>query len=126
MARCSIIVHEVPDSPEGVLSRCEEAVHDQVTGETWLRACQLARERERYWLDDGGGCQASEAFVAREVCRELTAELRRLEPAPTEHDVGTYLDTTALAPLEPRPLASGSPLSRARPPMSSALSVVAA
>ena len=90
---------EVPESPEAILSRCEESVHDHVTEETWLKACQVARERERYWLDDGGGAHASEAFVAREVCSELAGELRRLEPVPEMTELGGWFDAATLASL---------------------------
>ena len=58
---------EVADAPEEVLSRCEAAVREHVTEEAWMRACEFARDREQYWREDAGGCQASEAYVAREV-----------------------------------------------------------
>lgn len=90
---------EVKDAPEDVVKRCEDAVHEHVSEEAWLHACELARERERYWLDDGGGAHASEAFVAREVCRELATELRGMEPVPRSGQAGAYVDAGALAPL---------------------------
>jgi hypothetical protein len=90
---------EVKESPEDVVTRCEEAVHEHVLAETWHHACELARQRERYWLEDGGGAHASEAFVAREICGKLATELRRLEPVPEARDVGSYVDARALAQL---------------------------
>ncbi len=92
--------HQVHDTPEDLLDRCEEAVHEQVAEEAWLHARQLATERERYWLEDGGGAHASEAFVAREVCRELAEDLRRREPRPQEGHADAYVGAAALAPLE--------------------------
>jgi hypothetical protein len=90
---------EVKDAPEDVIQRCEDAVHERVSEETWLHACEVARERERYWRDDGGGAHASEAFVAREVCRELAAELRAMEPMPQSGQAPAYVDAASLAPL---------------------------
>jgi len=90
---------EVHDSAEDILSRCEKSVHDHVTEETWQRARDVARQRERYWRDDGGGAHASEAFVAREVCSELASELRRLEQIPEVRDVGAYVEPSSLTPL---------------------------
>jgi hypothetical protein len=90
---------EVANAPEDVIKRCEDAVHEHVSEETWLLACEVARERERYWRDDGGGAHASEAFVAREVCRKLATELRGMEPVPQSGQAGAYVDADALAPL---------------------------
>ena len=90
----------VHETPEEVLSRCEAEVHHHVLAEAWLHAREVARERERYWRGDGGGAHASEAFVAREVCRELAAELRRLEPIPEENRASEYVDSDVLSVLE--------------------------
>ncbi len=90
---------EVKESPEDLVTRCEEAVHEHVLAETWRHACELARQRERSWLEDGGGAHASEAFVAREICGKLAMELRRLEPIPQARDLGSYVDARTLAPL---------------------------
>ena len=100
---------EVHDSPEAVLERCEESIHARVTAEAWRRARDVARERERYWRDDGGGAHASEAFVAREVCSELAGEMRRLEPVP---DAGTVGESVRDATLEPLGAAGRSLLLR--------------
>lgn len=90
---------EVHEAPEDIVCRCEESVHEHATEEAWRKAREVARERERYWRDDGGGAHASEAFVAREVCSELASELRRLEPVPGVRDAGAYVRDSALRPL---------------------------
>ena len=91
---------EVHETPEEVLSRCEREVHRHVLEEAWAHARDVARERERYWIEDGGGAHASEAFVAREVCRELAAELRHMEPVPQPGRARDYVRADVLAPLE--------------------------
>ena len=83
-----------------MLESCEREVHERVMEEAWTQARNVARERERYWAEDGGGAHASEAFVAREVCRELAAELRHLEPIPQPGHARDYVRADVLAPLE--------------------------
>lgn len=91
---------EIHAPPEEIVARCEQEVHRHVLEEAWLRAREVAQAREDYWRSDGGGAHASEAFVAREVCRELATELKRIEPVPEAGHASEYVDAHSLEALE--------------------------
>jgi hypothetical protein len=90
----------VHGAPEEVLTRCDEEVHEHASEDAWLAAKAIAADRERYW-HDAWGAPASEAFVAREVCRELAGALRRSEPTPAEGQAAHFVDDDVLGALEP-------------------------
>jgi hypothetical protein len=90
----------VHGAPEEVMTRCDEEVHEHASEDAWIAAKQVASQQERYW-HDATGAPASEAFVAREVCRRLAGELRRSEPTPPEGHEAHFVDADVLGALEP-------------------------
>lgn len=71
----------VHGDPEAVVSRCEHAVRRHARVDAWIAAKRYVAARQHMW-EEGHGAHASEAFVAREVCRELASELAHHEPIP--------------------------------------------
>lgn len=90
----------VHGQPEAVVRRCELEVKEHTEEEAWLHARDIAEERNLYW-QNAWGAHASERFVAREVCRELAAKLKRSEPVPEDGQESHYVDEDVLAALEP-------------------------
>lgn len=74
-----------------LLDRCESAFRRHIREDAWLAARNYALERAREWESEWG-LPASEEFVTREVCHELSRELAHHEPAveagAEEHLVG--------------------------------------
>ena len=91
---------DVHGQPEAAVRKCEEEVAEHTEEEAWLHARDIAEERNLYW-QTAWGAHASEKFVAREVCQELAAELKRKEPVPEDGHEGTYVDEDVLTALEP-------------------------
>lgn len=75
----------VHGDPEEIVDRCERAVRRHAREDAWLLAKRYVAERQHAW-EESHGAHASEAFVAREVCRQLAQELRDHEPAPARGD----------------------------------------
>jgi hypothetical protein len=65
--------------PQQVLDRCEREVRAQAAHGAWRHARRIAEERLHDW-EASFGLPASDAFVAREVCREMARELQRRAP----------------------------------------------
>jgi hypothetical protein len=91
---------KIHDSAELLLARCEAEVHGHAREDAWLRAKQIAEERERHW-HAAWGARASQVFVAREVCRRLAADLKRREPVPEAGHEPAFVDSDVLEMLEP-------------------------
>jgi hypothetical protein len=91
---------QVRDIPEQVLSRCEAEVKEHAQEDAWLHARDIAEEHNHYGRDSWGA-HASEAFVAREVCKDLANEFQRNEPVPVEGLEGAYVDEDVLGVLDP-------------------------
>jgi len=89
----------VHDTPERLLSRCETEVRQHAHEDAWLRARDIAEEHNRSWHHFWGG-YASEAYVAREVCRAFADELERNEPVFVEGDERNFVDEDVLAALD--------------------------
>lgn len=74
-----------------LLDRCESAVRRHAQEDAWLAAKSYALGRAREWATEWSP-PASEQFVTREVCHELSWELAHHEPSPEpgseEHLVG--------------------------------------
>lgn len=106
--------HAVHGDPEVVVSRCEQAVRRHAREDAWAAARRYLARRQHEW-EESHGAHASEAFVAREVCRQLADELAHHEPAPhpgdEEHlaggDVKAALDHEAWVALIPWVIAVG-------------------
>ena len=62
-----------------LLDRCESAVRRHAQEDAWLAARNYALQRAREWEGEFG-LPASEQFVTREVCHELSRELAHHEP----------------------------------------------
>jgi len=82
-------LREHPDlvhgDPEAVVVRCEWAVRRHAREDAWLAAKRYVAARQHQW-EASHGAHASEAFVAREVCKQLADELAHHEPAPHPGD----------------------------------------
>lgn len=70
---------------EALVSRCEHAVRVHARDDAWLAARSYVAGRQHEW-EESHGAHASEAFVAREVCKQLANELAHHEPAPHPGD----------------------------------------
>jgi len=85
-----------------LLDRCESAVRRHAQEDAWLAARDYARQRAHEWESEFG-LPASEQFVTREVCDELSWELAHHEPVvqrgAEDHLVGGAV-RQALAPDE--------------------------
>jgi len=75
----------VQGNAEEVLSRCEQTVRRHAREDAWMAAKRYVTERRHEW-EGSHGAHASEAFAAREVCKELARELAHHEPAPHRGD----------------------------------------
>jgi hypothetical protein len=90
----------VHDVPEQVLSRCEAEVRKHAQEDAWLHARDIAEEHNQDWRH-GWGAYASEAYVAREVCRDLADEFKHHEPIPAEGQESHFVDEDVLGVLDP-------------------------
>jgi hypothetical protein len=88
----TVVVEWLRDHPdvvhgdvEEVVSRCERAVRRHAREDAWIAAKEWVTMRQHEW-EESHGAHASEAFVAREVCRQLATELQRHEPTPHPGD----------------------------------------
>lgn len=80
------------------VSRCEEAVRRHAREAAWMAARHYV-EQQRHDLQEHHGAHASEAYVAREVCEQLSEELLRNEPdvcAGSEEQLAGELVKTAV------------------------------
>jgi len=68
-----------------LLDRCESAVRRHAEEDAWLAAKNYALGRAREWKREWSP-PASEQFVTREVCHELSWELAHHEPAIEDGD----------------------------------------
>jgi hypothetical protein len=84
--------------PRQLLDRCEREVRGHVAHEAWAHARRIAEERLHDW-EASFGLPASDAFVAREVCKEMARELRRRAPRFSP-DVA-HVSSSVLGVLEP-------------------------
>jgi hypothetical protein len=75
----------VKGDAEALVSRCEQAVRRHAREDAWVSAKRYVAERQHEW-EESHGAHASEAFVAREVCRQFADDLARHEPAPHAGD----------------------------------------
>lgn len=75
----------VHGDPEAVVVRCEWGVRRHAREDAWVAARRYVAARQHEW-EGSHGAHASEAFVAREVCRQLADELAHHEPAPHPGD----------------------------------------
>jgi hypothetical protein len=91
MDRTTVIgwLREHPELVHGdaseIVSRCEGAVRRHAREDAWVFAKRYAARRQHAWRASHGA-HASEAFVAREVCQQIAAELRAREPTPQSGD----------------------------------------
>ena len=85
--------------PGAVLAECEQEVRRHTREDAWLHAKAIADRQTERW-DGSWGFHASEDFVAEEVCHQLAAQLRRLEPQPLDGDEERLAGEHAVAILE--------------------------
>ena len=82
-------LREHPEAAHGdveeIVTRCEYAVRRHAREDAWIAAKEWVTKRQHEW-EESHGAHASEAFVAREVCRQLASELQRHEPHPQAGD----------------------------------------
>lgn len=90
----------IHDIPERMLSRCEMEVKEHAQEDAWLHARDIAEEHNQHWRNSWGA-HASEAFVAREVCKDLADEFKHSEPIPVDGHEGAYVDQDVLEVLDP-------------------------
>jgi len=84
---------------EVIVSRCEQAVRKHAREDAWLAAKRYVAERQHGW-EESHGAHASEAFVAREVCKQLADALRQHEPTPHTGDEDHLAGGAVKAALE--------------------------
>ena len=86
--------------PEQLLSRCETEVKQHAQEDAWLHARDIAEQHNRHW-GHFWGAHASEAYVAREACRDFAYELKQNEPIPLEGHESDFVDDDVLSALDP-------------------------
>jgi hypothetical protein len=90
----------IHDVPEQLLSRCEKEVRQHAREDAWLHARDIAERHSHDW-HHFWGAHASEAYIAREACRNLAEEFRRNQPAPVEGHESDFVDEDVLSVLDP-------------------------
>ncbi|MBW2494272.1 MAG: hypothetical protein JRE43_05940 [Deltaproteobacteria bacterium] len=90
----------VHDIPEQLLSRCEREVKQHAQEDAWLHARDIAQQHSHDWRHFWGA-HASEAYIAREACRDLAEEFKHNVPAPLEGHESDFVDDDVLSALDP-------------------------
>lgn len=72
-------------SADALVSGCEQAVRRHAREDAWISAKRYVADRQHEW-EESHGAHASEAFVAREVCRQFADDLAHHEPTPHSGD----------------------------------------
>ncbi len=77
----------IDGDPAALAAECEREVREHAREEAWRRAKERVERAHQRWAGRTG-FHASEAFVAREVCHQLSRELRQEEPVvdPAEEE----------------------------------------
>jgi len=91
---------QVHDIPEQLISRCETEVRHHAQEDAWLHARDIAEDHNRHW-GHFWGAHASEAYIAREACRDLAAEFEQNEPVPAAGHESDFVDEDVLSALDP-------------------------
>jgi hypothetical protein len=91
---------QIHDTPERLLSRCDQEVRQHAQQDAWLHAHDIAQEHNQYWRHFWGA-HASEAYIAREACSNLAEEFKHSEPAPVEGHESDFVDDDVLSVLDP-------------------------
>ena len=71
--------NDIRGNPESLVVRCERSVRRHATEDAW-RAAKTYVERRMHEWEHEWGTHAGETFVAKEICHQLSYELKRHEP----------------------------------------------
>lgn len=86
-------------APETIISRCSHDLREKGIDAAWARAKEIVDHEYQHWKGSHGN-RASPGFVSREVCRNLAAKLRAMEPVVAAGDEDCYLDAETRDALE--------------------------
>jgi hypothetical protein len=91
---------QVHDTPDHLLSRCDQEVRQHAQQDAWLHARDIAQEHNQHWRHFWGA-HASEAYIAREACRNLAEEFKHSELPPVDGHESDFVEDDVLRSLDP-------------------------